>query len=169
MCAFLRAASNTKNATKIKRKPSQKNNEKRTREQHTKTSNNSSTNHPKIIQNGSPEGVLGGPGASWPQGRRQEPPKIDFGGLPGPKKIFGRGRGRPKQIYQPFFAPLKTDTPPGRGGGGCSAPWFWSIFLREPCWRLGGVQKSRGPGFGGPLLGLGGEAKASPTTSKLVV
>ena len=96
---LLRASSKTKkNATKIKRQPNQKNNAKRTREQHTKTSRITSKNHQQIVQNGSPEGVLGGPGASWPQGRRQEPPKIDFGGLRGGKKNFGRARGRPKKI-----------------------------------------------------------------------
>ena len=117
VCApFCAPLQNLINATKIKRKPNQKNNEKRTREQHTKTSKSASKNHQKIVQHGSPEGVLGGPGASWPQGRRQEPPKIDFGGLRGPKKIFGRGRGRPKTISHPFLAPLKTDTPPGMGG-----------------------------------------------------
>ena len=67
-----------------------------------------------------------------------------------------------------FLPPSKPTPPPEGGGTPCSAPWFWSIFLENRCWRLGGVQKSRGPGFGGPLLGLGGEAKASPT-SKLVV
>ena len=117
VCApFCAPLQNLKNVTKIKRKPNPKNNEKRTREQHTKTSKNASKKHQKIVQNGSPEGVLGGPGASWPQGRRQEPPKIDFGAFRGPKKIFGRGRGRPKTISQPFLAPLKTDTHPGRGG-----------------------------------------------------
>ncbi len=59
-----------------------KNNEQRTREQHPKTLQTHEKTF-KIIQNGSPDGVLGGPRASWPQGRCQELPKIDFGGLRG--------------------------------------------------------------------------------------
>ena len=117
VCApFCAPLQNLKNTTKIKRKPNQKNNEKRTREHHTKTSIITSKNHPKIIQNDSPEGVLGSPGASWPQGRRQEPPKIDFGAFRAPKKNFVRARGRPKEIPQPFLAPLKTDNHPAGGG-----------------------------------------------------
>ena len=92
-----------------------------------------------------------------------------FWETPGTKRNFGRAQKRPKEISQSFFAPLKTYNPPRWGGGPFSAPAFWHPFLENRCWRLGGVQKSRSPGFQGPLLGLGGEAKASPTTSKLVV
>ena len=93
------------------------------------------------------------------------------GRLPGrKKKNFGISQKASGKISWPFFVPLKNEPPP-RGGAvtGCSAPAFRLPFLEYRCWRLGLMQKSRSPGFQGPLLGLGGEAKASPTTSKLVV
>ena len=37
-------------------------------------------------------------------------------------------------------------------------PMHWIIFLQKPCWRCGGVRKSRGQGLGGPLQR---EAKAA--------
>ena len=84
---------------------------------------------------------------------------------PGGEKNIGRAQGRPKRISQPFFALLKTEPPPVQGGTPCSAPAFWLPFLENRCWRLGGVQKSRVQGLRGHSPGLGGEAKASPTTS----
>ena len=86
----------------------------------------------------------------------------------GDEKNVGRAQKRPKELSL-FFGTPQNIQPPRWGGGPFSAPAFWLPFLENRCWRLGGVQKSRSPGFQGPLLGLGGEAKASPTTSKLVV
>ena len=72
-----------------------------------------------------------------------------------------------------FSAPLKTDTPPdnppGRGGCAVLRPWFLEHFSLKSLLAPRRGAKIEGPGFQGPLLGLGGEAKASPTTSKLVV
>ena len=157
-----------------KQKTRPKSNESRTKKQrktNTRATHQNIKNyikkHQKNVQNGSPEGVLGGPGASWPQGRRQEHPKMDFGGLPGPKKIFGRGRGRPKTISQQFLAPLKTDTPPRyRGVPGRSAPRKIAFLLKILAPASAGC-KNRGSWF------LGGHSreklKLLSTTSKLVV
>ena len=46
---------------------------------------------------------------------RSTPSKSALASLRGRKNNFGCARGRPKEISQLFFAPLKTDTP---GGGG---------------------------------------------------
>ena len=103
------------------------------------------------------------------QDRPQDASKSALGSFRGAANNFRRTQSRPKTISQQFFAVLKTEPSPVRGGTPCSVPACWLPFLENRCWRLGGVQKSRSPGFQGPLLGLGGEAKASPTTSKLVV
>ena len=89
---------------------------------------------------------------------------------PGPKKKTLEFPKRPPGKFLGHFLSLSKTNPTLRGGvAPFSAPAFRLPFLENRCWRLGGVQKSRSPGFQGPLLGLGGEAKASPTTSKLVV
>ena len=104
------------------------------------------------------------------QDRPQDASKSALGSLRGAKKNIGRAQGRPKRISQPFFAVLKTEPPP-RGGVGTprSAPCIFIMFLENRCFRVGRVQKSRVQGLRGHSPGLGGEAKASPTTSKLVV
>ena len=86
----------------------------------------------------------------------------------GEKKTLDAPKSTPSEFPNHFLPFSKPNPHPVRGAA-CSAPAFWLPFLENRCWRLGGVQKSRSPGFQGPLLGLGGEAKASPTTSKLVV
>ena len=96
-------------------------------------------------------------------------PRALLGASGGRKKTLDAPKGAPSEFPNHFLPFSKPNPPPRGGAAGCSAPAFWLPFLENRCWRLGGVQKSRGPGFGGPLLGLGGEAKASPTTSKLVV
>ena len=91
------------------------------------------------------------------------------GRLPGRKKKTLEFPKRPPGKFLGHFLSLSKTNPTPRGRvPACSAPAFRLPFLEYRCWRLGGVQKSRSPGFQGPLLGLGGEAKASPT-SKLVV
>ena len=99
------------------------------------------------------------------QDRPQDASKSALGSLRGAKKNIGRAQGRPKRISQPFFALLKTEPPPTWGGAARSAPCVFSIFLENRCFRVGGVQKSRVQGLRGHSPGLGGEAKASPTTS----
>ena len=121
MCAFLRAASKT-------RKPLPKSNENRaqktTKNEHTSNTpkhKKTANKHRKISQNGSPEGVLRDPGGSCPQVRRQEPPKIDCGGLWGRKKFTCGARGRPQRKK------LIDLSPPGAAGEG-----VWLHFGR--CW-----------------------------------
>ena len=100
-----------KTDTQIRRKTNRKNN-KNEPARNTKTHQKHTKQSPKWL----PGGCFGGSGSllgarSAPrasQNRLRRPP--------GTKKIFGRGRGRPKTISQPFLAPLKTDTHPGRGG-----------------------------------------------------
>ena len=97
--------------------------------------------HPKIIKNCSPEGVLGGPRASWPQGRRQEPPKIDFGGLRAPKKQLWTRPRAPKKNFgldfhifaPPQGGPISFNPPPSRPGGarGGGREAFWLNFGRS--------------------------------------
>ena len=103
MCAFLRAASKT-------RKPLPKSNENRAKKQRKTNTRATHQNikktlkhNRKILQNGSPEGVLRGPGGSWPQVRRQEPPKISFGGFRAPKKIVGGRPGAPQENFRMIF------------------------------------------------------------------
>ena len=102
-----------------------------------------------------PEGLLA-PGLA--QDRPQDASKGAFGRLRG-RKNFGRAQKRPKEIPPSFFCtPQKNLPPPHSAGGGLP-------FLENRCWRLGGVQKSRVQGLRGHSPGLGGEVKASPTTS----
>ena len=85
---------------------------------------------------------------------------------PGGEKNIGRAQGRPKRISQPCFAVLKTEPPRVRGGArGAAHLVFLVFFFENRCFRVGGVQKSRVQGLRGHSPGLGGEAKASPTTS----
>ena len=91
------------------------------------------------------------------------------GRLPGRKKKLWNFPKGLRENFLVIFCPSQKRPPPRGGVPLCSAPAFRLPFPEYRCWRLGGVQKSRSPGFQGPLLGLGGEAKASPTTSKLVV
>ena len=72
-----------------------------------------------------------------------------------------------------IFCRSQNRTPPRRGGGvGKLRPplsYVFLMFLENCCFRMGRVQKSRVQGLRGHSPGPGGEAKASPTTSKLVV
>ena len=122
MCAFLRAASKTrKSLPKSNENQTKKQRKTNTRATH-KNTRKTSKNRRKIAQNGSPEGVLRGPGGSWPQVRRQEPPKISFGGFPAPQKIVGGRPGGAKRKFGDLFHPPSKPTP-------TRAPRFWSIFL----------------------------------------
>ena len=70
-----------------------------------------------------------------------------------PGALLGASGGRKKTLDAPKGAPSEFPS------HFCPLP-----FLENRCWRLGGVQKSRVQGLRGHSPGLGGEAKASPTT-----
>ena len=106
---------------------------------------------------------------SWrPVSRKIDPktrPRALLGASGGRKKHWTRPRA-PQANFPTIFCPSQNRTPTPRGGGrGRSAPCVFSIFLENRCFRVGGVQKSRVQGLRGHSPGLGGEAKASPTTS----
>ena len=125
MCTFLRAVKKT---GKTQQTSDEQPTRKTTKNEPTRTTKK----HQTIIQNGSPEGVLGGPGASWPQGRPQKAPKIILRGLRGPNKFQGRARGGQSEISMRGFAPLKTDTPPcGWGGARRVRPLHFGAFSFE--------------------------------------
>ena len=92
------------------------------------------------------------------QERSWEPPG-------GEKKTWDAPKGAPSEFPNHFLPFSKPNPPPRGGGAACSAPAFWHPFLENRCFRVGGVQKSRVQGLRGHSPGLGGEAKASPTTS----
>ena len=96
------------------------------------------------------------------QERSWEPPG-------GEKKTLDAPKGAPSEFPNHFLPFSKPNPHPVRGGAGNCAPCIFSIVLENRCFRVGGVQKSRVQGLRGHSPGLGGEAKASPTTSKLVV
>lgn len=104
------------------------------------------------------------------QDRPQDASKSALGSLRGAKKITLDAPKGARNEFPNHFLPFSKPNPhPVWGAAACSAPAFWHPFLENRCWRLGGVQKSRVQGLRGHSPGLGGEAKASPTTSKLVV
>ena len=157
-CAPLQKQENRfPNQTKTK----PKNNEKRTHEQHTKNIKKTSKKHRKILQNGSPEGVLRGPGGSWPQVRRQEPPKISFGGFRAPQKIVGGRPGGPKRKFGDRFHPPSKPTPhPAGGGARGSAPLGFGAFLLEIAAGASAGCKNRGSRVsGGHSWGRGEKLK----------
>ena len=76
------------------------------------------------------------------------------------KKNVGRAQKRPKEISQPFFAPLKTDTPP-REGGGHRAPHLHvgSLFLKIAAGASAGCKNRGVQGFRGHSWGWGEKLK----------
>ena len=110
---------------------------------------------------------------SWrPVSRKIDPktrPRALLGASGGRKQTLDAPKGAPSEFPNHFLPFSKPNPHPVRGAAGNCAPCVFSIFLENRCFRVGGVQKSRVQGLRGHSPGLGGEAKASPTTSKLVV
>ena len=98
--------------TKAEPKKQRKTNTRATHQNIKKRIKKSSNNHPKWL----PGEGFGGSGSLLAAGSAPRASQNRLRRPLGPKKNFGRGRGRPKTISQPFLAPLKTDTPPRRGG-----------------------------------------------------
>ena len=145
--------------------------QKTTKNEHASNTPTHQELHQKIIQNSSKMAPRRGFwGVREPLGRRvgaKSFPKSTSEASGAQKKIFGRGRGRPKTISQQFLAPLKTDTPPRYGGvPGRSAPRKIAFLLKILAPASAGC-KNRGSWV------LGGHSreklKLLSTTSKLVV
>ena len=92
-------------------------------------------------------------------------PRALLGASGGRNKTLDAPKAAPRQFPSHFLPPSKPTPTRTWGGAGNCAPVCWLPFLENRCWRLGGVQKSRVQGLRGHSPGLGGEAKASPTTS----
>ena len=84
---------------------------------------------------------------------------------PGGEKTLDAPKGAPNEFPNHFLPFSKPNPHPVWGAAANCAPCIFSIFLENRCFRVGGVQKSRVQGLRGHSPGLGGEAKASPTTS----
>ena len=149
-CAPLQKQENRfPNQTKTEPKKQRKTNTRATHKNTPKTS----SNHRNILQNGTPEGVLRGPGGSWPQGRRQEPPKISFGGFRRPpKNSMAAPGGAQVKIRRSVLPPSK----PTRR----SAPLGFRAFLLEIAAGASAGCKNRGvQGFRGHSWGWGEKLK----------
>ena len=94
------------------------------------------------------------------QDRPQDASKKRSWEPPGSEKKLGARPGPPQDNFPAIFCRSQNRTPPRRGGGHAAQRSLQqkNSFLESLCFRLGWVQKSR-------VQGLGGEAKASPTTS----
>ena len=96
-----------------------------------------------------------------------------FGGHFGSPNRSGRGSENKQKFGTNFlliFAPpSKPTTTPGKGGAPSFRPWVLEHFSLKSLLAPRRGAKFEGPGFQGATLGAGVEAKASPTTSKLVV
>ena len=155
MRLFARRFKNKKTASQIKRKPNQKSNEKRTHEQHTKTSKNRRSFFPKWLPRGGVEGSGGllaagsAPRASQNQLRR----------LSGPQKNCWRAPGGgQEEIWRSISPPLKTHTPPTGGGHGVLRPSVLEHFSLKSLLAPRRGAKIEGPGFQGATLGVGGRS-----------
>ena len=129
-----------KRTTQLKKKQrnNKPNKQRQTRKRATRNNQRRINNAPTWLPGGGVGGSGGGSGSSWAQGRRQEPPKISFGGLRGPKTIPGPRPGRPKRNFQARFRPPQSVHPPCGGGGGsavlrpCISEHFPSKALLAP-------------------------------------
>ena len=96
-----------------------------------------------------------------------------FGGHFGSQNRSGRGSENKQKfgtnVLLIFGPPSKPTTTPVGGGAPSFRTWVLEHFSLKSLLAPRRGAKIEVPGFQGPLLGLGGEAKASPTTSKLVV
>ena len=164
------------NAKQGKRKKNEETSSPKTQEQmHAADTPNISHKMPFGERKWLPKSIPGPFVSLWAPGflqdRPQDASKSALGSVRGAKKTLDAPKGAPSEFPNHFLPFSKPNPPPSGGGTPCSAPAFWLPFLENRCWRLGGGQKSRVQGLRGHSPGLGGEAKASPTTSfaKLVV
>ena len=159
MCAFLRAAGKTK-----KRYPNQTKAEpkKTTKNEHASNTTKHQNTLQKFIKKSSKMAPRRGFwGVREPLGRRvgaKSLPKSTSEASGAPKKNFGRGRGRPKEISQPFFAPLKTDTHPGRGGHAVQRTLVLEHFPSRTLLAPRRGAKIEGSRVWGATLGAGGRS-----------